>query len=104
MAGPGDSYAKDTRAYNPDFAAAAGDEEEYDKKIKEVSTTIRSEEVQHTASFSKPTRSIVYPLRGLSRRSHSRVRQEDQRGTCAIPLRFGNHCTLFLTSVGSLTV
>lgn len=36
MAGPGDSYAKDTRAYNPDFAAAAGDEEEYDKKIKEV--------------------------------------------------------------------
>ncbi|CAN0187059.1 unnamed protein product [Ectocarpus sp. 6 AP-2014] len=36
MAGPGDSYAKDTRAYNPDFAAAAGDEEEYDKKIKEA--------------------------------------------------------------------
>lgn len=36
MAGPGDTYAKDTRAYNPEFAAAAGDEEEYDKKIQEV--------------------------------------------------------------------
>ncbi|CAN0222600.1 unnamed protein product, partial [Ectocarpus fasciculatus] len=36
MAGPGDSYAKDTRAYNPDFAAAAGDEDTYDKKIKEA--------------------------------------------------------------------
>lgn len=37
MAGPGDTYAKDTRAYNPEFAAAAGDEDEYDKKIQEVS-------------------------------------------------------------------
>eukprot|EP00903_Cladosiphon_okamuranus_P009606 g9144.t1 len=36
MAGPGDTYAKDTRAYNPEFAAAAGDEEEYDKKIQEA--------------------------------------------------------------------
>ena len=38
MAGPGDAYAKETRMYNPDFAAAAGDEEEYDKKIQEVKT------------------------------------------------------------------
>ena len=37
MAGPGDTYAKDTRAYNPEFAAKAGDEDEYDKKIQEVS-------------------------------------------------------------------
>ncbi|CAN0085955.1 unnamed protein product [Scytosiphon promiscuus] len=36
MAGPGDTYAKDTRAYNPEFAAAAGDEDEYDKKIQEA--------------------------------------------------------------------
>lgn len=37
MAGPGDKYAKDTRAYNPEFAAKAGDEADYDKKIQEVS-------------------------------------------------------------------
>lgn len=40
MAGPGDTYAKDTRAYNPEFAAAAGDEDEYDKKIQEVSGSV----------------------------------------------------------------
>ena len=40
MAGPGDTYAKDTRAYNPEFAAAAGDEEEYDKKIQEVGRSL----------------------------------------------------------------
>lgn len=40
MAGPGDTYAKDTRAYNPEFAAAAGDEDEYDKKIQEVSVSV----------------------------------------------------------------
>lgn len=39
MAGPGDKYAKDTRAYNPEFAAKAGDEAEYDKKIQEVKTS-----------------------------------------------------------------
>lgn len=35
MAGPGDKYAKDTRKYNPDFAAEHP-EDEYDNKIEEV--------------------------------------------------------------------
>lgn len=35
MAGPGDDYAKDTRAYNPDFAKDHP-EEEYETKIQEV--------------------------------------------------------------------
>lgn len=35
MAGPGDSYAKETRAYNPDFAQDHP-EEEYDQKVQEV--------------------------------------------------------------------
>lgn len=35
MAGPGDKYAKDTRKYNPEFAAA-NPEEDYDSKLDEV--------------------------------------------------------------------
>lgn len=35
MAGPGDSYAKETRAYNPQFADE-NPEEEYDAKLEEV--------------------------------------------------------------------
>lgn len=35
VAGPGDTYAKDTRAYNPDFAAAHP-EDEYEQMIEEV--------------------------------------------------------------------
>eukprot|EP00904_Undaria_pinnatifida_P008949 jgi/Undpi1/5184/HiC_scaffold_19.g08535.m1 len=35
MAGPGDKYAKDTRKYNPDFAAEHP-EDEYDNKIEEI--------------------------------------------------------------------
>ena len=35
MAGPGDKYAKETRKYNPEFAADHPDEE-YDAKIEQV--------------------------------------------------------------------
>lgn len=35
MAGPGDSYAKDTRAYNADFARE-NPEDQYDAKIQQV--------------------------------------------------------------------
>lgn len=39
MAGPGDKYAKDTRKYNPDFAAEHP-EDEYDNKIEEVNSKL----------------------------------------------------------------
>ncbi|CAN0043712.1 unnamed protein product, partial [Sphacelaria rigidula] len=35
MAGPGDDYASETRAYNPDFAKDHP-EEEYEDKIQKV--------------------------------------------------------------------
>lgn len=41
MAGPGDKYAKDTRKYNPDFAAEHP-EDEYDNKIEEVNHTLNN--------------------------------------------------------------
>lgn len=38
MAGPGDKYAKETRKYNPEFAADHPDED-YDAKVNEVGYT-----------------------------------------------------------------
>lgn len=61
MAGPGDKYAKDTRKYNPEFAAA-NPEEDYDSKLDEVldcmDCTVRSRRsvfmpVRRVASFYK---------------------------------------------------